>query len=303
MSSKSFSEDRQHKCKVCEECFSLSGARLVHHLRNHSPPSIAQLLNDLIINETFKATDEEYDYFFEFTTSFRRSVRVNVVDESADESYATIPDVVAVKMETLDSCEEEMEEPTETDPLITTKLRPQRKRSAHEFIEANYSEEDPCTSATDAQFTETEEDSDEYYGKSTKGYYQCKNEPGTSERRRSAVHKSALLNANRPEKLPFEFTPGARLGSTLLYSIGEKQLYRLSKVFSKYNRYVCNIKSCRSTLFLRGNELNKSPSFKDHNHADQEAIVAKNKFETSCKAKCLEGGVDPSLVFTAMLNE
>lgn len=105
------------------------------------------------------------------------------------------------------------------------------------------------------------------------------------------------------EHLPFEFTPGARLGSILLYSISEKQLYRLNNVFATYKRYVCTVKTCRATLFLRGNVLSKAPQFKDHNHTDQESVVAKNKFQASCRAKCLEDGTDPSLVFTMMQNE
>lgn len=93
------------------------------------------------------------------------------------------------------------------------------------------------------------------------------------------------------------------MGSTLLYSIREKQLYRCNKELSNYTRYVCIVKSCQAALFLREDELSKSPSFKGHNHADQEAVAAKNKFEAMCQAKCLESDINPSLVFTSMLSE
>lgn len=115
--------------------------------------------------------------------------------------------------------------------------------------------------------------------------------------------ESILLEPENSEHFPFEFTPGARMGSTLLYSIKEKQLYRCNKEFSNYKRYVCIVKACRAALYLRENELSKSPSFKGHNHPDQEAVAAKNRFEATCKAKCLEGDTDPSLVFTSTLSE
>lgn len=130
-----------------------------------------------------------------------------------------------------------------------------------------------------------------------------KNTKNTVDELVRGSHHHKKENTETDEHLPFEFTPGARLGSTLLYSISEKQLYRLKNVFTNYRRYVCNVKTCRATLFLRGNVLSKAPQFKDHNHGDQESVVAKNKFQTSCRAKCLEDGIDPSLVFTMMLNE
>lgn len=117
------------------------------------------------------------------------------------------------------------------------------------------------------------------------------------------TRRSHLRKKNNAEHLPFEFTPGARFGSILLYSISEKHLYRLKNVFTNYKRYVCTVKTCRATLFLRGDVLSKAPQFKEHNHTDQESVVAKNKFQASCRAKCLEDGIDPSVVFTMMLNE
>lgn len=118
-----------------------------------------------------------------------------------------------------------------------------------------------------------------------------------------SLTESISVESENSEYIPFEFTPGARMGSTLLYSIKEKQLYRCNKEFRSYKRYVCIVKACRAALFLTENELSKSPSFKGHNHANKEAVAAKNKFEAMCKAKCLEGDVNPSLVFTSMLNE
>lgn len=119
----------------------------------------------------------------------------------------------------------------------------------------------------------------------------------------SVAIDSIRLEFETSEHLPFEFTPGARMGSTLLYSIKEKQLYRCNKEFSSYKRYVCVVKDCRAALFLRENELSRSPSYNGHNHADQEAVAAKNKFEALCKSKCLEGDANPSSVFTSMLSE
>lgn len=111
------------------------------------------------------------------------------------------------------------------------------------------------------------------------------------------------LRLENSEPLPFEYTPGARMGSRLLYTTNEKQLYRLKNEFPNYKRYVCNVRQCHATLVLRENELRRAPQFKEHNHPDQELVAAKNKFEASCKAKCMEGGIDPSLVFTSMLRE
>lgn len=115
--------------------------------------------------------------------------------------------------------------------------------------------------------------------------------------------ETTRLEPENSEYLPFKFTPGARMGSTLLYSIKEKQLYRLNKEINNCKRYVCIVKDCRAALFLKENELIRSPSFNGHNHADQEAVAAKNRFETTCKAKCLEGDANPSVVFTSMLSE
>lgn len=111
------------------------------------------------------------------------------------------------------------------------------------------------------------------------------------------------LRLKNSEPLPFEYTPGARMGSMLLYTTNEKQLYRLKNEFTNYKRYVCNVRQCHATLVLRDNELRRAPQFKEHNHSDQELVAAKNKFEATCKAKCMEGAVDPSLVFTSMLKE
>lgn len=112
-----------------------------------------------------------------------------------------------------------------------------------------------------------------------------------------------VLKKKNTENLPFELIPGARTGSTMLYSISEKQLYRLKNDFTNYIRYVCAVTTCRATLYLRGEVLSKAPQFTDHNHSDKEAAVAKNKFEASYIAKCLEDGSDPSVVFPMMLNE
>lgn len=121
---------------------------------------------------------------------------------------------------------------------------------------------------------------------------------------KAATVKKELANKwKNSEPLPFEYTPGARMGSTLLYTTNEKQLYRLKNEFTNYKRYVCNVRQCHATLVLRDNELRRAPQFKEHNHPDQELVAAKNKFEASCKAKCMEGTVDPSLVFTSMLRE
>lgn len=363
----------------------MSGALLVHKLCNHSPKSIAQLLNDLIINETFQATDEEYDYFFEFTTSFRRSVRANVMDESIDERYETIPDLVAVKMETLDSSDDELAEPFETtDPLFasadTLSVRNRDTSSYAKRMRLNHQEDDEEFQSTGAQSAETEVDSDELAGNSEelpfeftpgarkgsillysisekqlyrlkndyihckryvctvktcratlylrgdhlskarkfKGHYHCIQEPGSTRRRRNVKSRQPRLltakaevvsgeptsiDSKNAESLPFEFTPGARMGSTLLYSTNEKQLYRLKNVFTNYKRYVCTVKTCRATLVLKGDHLSKAPQFKDHNHADQELVAARNKFEASFKAKCMDNSADPNILFTTMLNE
>lgn len=197
----------------------MSAARLVHQLQYHAPISISKLLNDLLIKESFHTTDTQCDYFFEFTTSYRCSPKVTVKQETFEdyEYDATIPDMVSVSMETLNSSEDELNH-DDTDPLDAAGvalLSPQSQ------------------SVSDVIFADG--------------------------------------------ALPFKFIPGVRMGSILLYSINERQLYRLKNTFKNCKRYACIERTCHATLYLKGHELSKAMKFQDHNHPEQETDFTKRR--------------------------
>lgn len=61
--------------------------------------------------------------------------------------------------------------------------------------------------------------------------------------------------------LPFEFRVGATINSKLLYSISEKQFYRLRNGTKQpYGRYVCNVANCKAVLILKDGKLAKAKS-------------------------------------------
>lgn len=104
--------------------------------------------------------------------------------------------------------------------------------------------------------------------------------------------------------LPYKFVPGAR-GSTMLYSISEKQLYRFKKGKhdGKMRRYECRVLNCKSAVYLIEGRLTKLESFSEHNHAEQEERVLKFEFREMVRRKCLASEIDPIDAFKEALNE
>lgn len=78
--------------------------------------------------------------------------------------------------------------------------------------------------------------------------------------------------------MPYEFTPGFRPNSTLLYSICEKQLYRRHCSLRHVIRYQCTTSKCSASLALRGDVLFKFKDFQPHNHPTVETKMLKNRF-------------------------
>lgn len=84
--------------------------------------------------------------------------------------------------------------------------------------------------------------------------------------------------------LPFEFRCGARTNSRLLYSLSERELYRRRNGKNmSYERYVCNVASCKAVLILKDGVLRRANKFKQHQHEDQEDKYERDKFDNLVK--------------------
>lgn len=108
------------------------------------------------------------------------------------------------------------------------------------------------------------------------------------------------------ELLPYQFVSGARKNCTLLYSIAEKQSYRLKKspvMSGNRQRYVCNVTHCSATLYMVDERLTKLATFKGHNHANQEENVLKNQFEMAVRRLCVEQSLTTRQAFAEVLKE
>lgn len=109
------------------------------------------------------------------------------------------------------------------------------------------------------------------------------------------------------DQLPYKYVPSSRMNShQLLYSIAEKQLYRYKKLnIQKYGpkRFVCRLNNCRASLYMVGKRLVKLPTFKEHNHADQEETMLANQFKIAVREKCVAGIADLRKAYAETLIE
>lgn len=117
-----------------------------------------------------------------------------------------------------------------------------------------------------------------------------------------SIQFSTLTHLHFLDTLRYIFTPGARLGSKLLYTLDEKQLYCREKIHETFDRYVCKIPQCRSAINVSKPDLkarrgNSTP----HRHPNQEDTYLKNRFEANMKTACVEsnGLVDPNAIYIA----
>lgn len=93
------------------------------------------------------------------------------------------------------------------------------------------------------------------------------------------------------DPLRYEFAPGARYGSVLIYTLDEKQMYRRQNVCANYDRYTCNTRGTGCKVVLRlskpGNVARKSGKQRVHNHVQVENTCTKNRFSEAVKAACM----------------
>lgn len=123
--------------------------------------------------------------------------------------------------------------------------------------------------------------------------------PSTSSNIMGSPSNGSLIDDDSvvTDSLPYEFTPGARINSSLLYSTAEKQLYRIQNKHPYYDRYRCNVKKCPAGLKMVGTVLKKVPNFKEHNHGPMEDIKNKNKFIDSLKREVKNSSASIKSVF------
>lgn len=90
----------------------------------------------------------------------------------------------------------------------------------------------------------------------------------------------------------FEFIPGKRIDSELLFMKSEKQLFKKCTLRKHLYTYKCYVTRCPSRIIhdtLR-NIIFKAKDYKVHTHGDQEKVYKELKLKTTIKTKC----TDPS---------
>lgn len=106
---------------------------------------------------------------------------------------------------------------------------------------------------------------------------------------------------NTEDVLRFEFVPGAKINSTLIYTIDEKQMYRRTNSYDKFDRYTCTTSDCNVSLkfFKLENVARKVANGKKHEHMDRAEKCRINKFKDSVKRNVMNtGGMrDPGSIY------
>lgn len=112
------------------------------------------------------------------------------------------------------------------------------------------------------------------------------------------------------DSLEYTINPGARINSSLLYTIDEKQIYRRRTVGDTADRYVCNANvkpACRVALNVSkpGGIARKVTGRREHTHGSQEEQYLKNQFVSAVKTdlmkSCGDSLVRPKDVFAKRL--
>lgn len=90
------------------------------------------------------------------------------------------------------------------------------------------------------------------------------------------------------DDMRYEFVPGARLGSQLLYTLDEKHMYRRSNIGEKEDLYVCNAPKhmgcrVRVRLLKTTGSAQRVGKRLTHNHPTMEDVYSKNKFLDALK--------------------
>lgn len=100
--------------------------------------------------------------------------------------------------------------------------------------------------------------------------------------------------------MTFEFVPGSRLQSRLLYTLDEKHMYRRSSSTPTYDRYVCISRVCRACVrfYRKENAVRRggNAKVKQHTHPNAEERYHANKFLNGVKQDILNSGGTHSAV-------
>lgn len=100
------------------------------------------------------------------------------------------------------------------------------------------------------------------------------------------------------DTLRFCMAPGKRYGSRLLYTLDEKQLYRRTNIFDKYDSYMCNAPAgsgCRVSLAVSKPQgiARKTGNYTKHNHGTREETYLENMAVEAQKIDLLaDAGMD-----------
>lgn len=101
-------------------------------------------------------------------------------------------------------------------------------------------------------------------------------------------------------ELRYEFAPGARYGSQLLYTLDEKHIYRRSNISDNEDLYVCNAPKhmqCRVRLRLSKptGAVRMVYATQRHNHANAEPVYERNRFIHALKMEYIASNGDASM--------
>lgn len=95
-------------------------------------------------------------------------------------------------------------------------------------------------------------------------------------------------------KVPYIMVPGIRFGSQLLYTLGERMLYKLSNTFELDYRYMCNyaVQRCSCSLMVsrRDGTARRTGRASQHQHDDMESDYLRNQFLHGLKKDCMASG-------------
>lgn len=91
---------------------------------------------------------------------------------------------------------------------------------------------------------------------------------------------------NSEESLNYEFIPGKKVNSTLLYTVEEKQAYRLRSTYNDVQSYTCIISQCSVRVQIASGVCVKANKFVEHTHGTQEKLYHENKLRSEIKKQC-----------------
>lgn len=91
--------------------------------------------------------------------------------------------------------------------------------------------------------------------------------------------------------VPYVMVPGIRFGAQLLYTLGERMIYKLWNKYELGDRYVCNYAAqrCRCAIMVsrRDGTARRSGRSAQHEHDDMESDYLRNMFMHELKKDCM----------------